>query len=310
MEESGRSMEKTITTVKDLIGWLDRQSSVPLVFAEAEQADVLQTEPRALLELVLVLRGRFVLHVGKRERELGTGDVAWINAHHGNRAELAGTGAKYACVSLDVGGREEFRRWGKGPVLEVMRGPSLEWSANAFGEAVRWHRATADPLRTTMLKASLIRLLGNLSLPGETPDGATRPARLRRALDVIDARSADSGMTIEDVARAAGMSNSTLRRMFVEHLKMTPIRYLQEVRLARARDFLARGTFGVKEVAARVGYADPLYFSKAFRKKFGRAPSDYGLWTTGPRTTDHGPRTTGLRTRDCGATGLGCAKRW
>ncbi len=273
MEENGRSMEKTITTVKDLIGWLDRQSAVPLVFAEAEQADVLQTEPRALLELVLVLRGRFVLQVGKRERELEPGDVAWINAHHGNRADLAGTEARYACVSLDVGGREEFRRFGKAPVLEVMRGPSLEWSANAFGEAVRWHRATADPLRTTMLKAALIRLLGNLSLAGESPEGATRPARLQRALEVIDARSADPGVTIEDVARTAGMSNSTLRRMFIEHLKMTPIRYLQDLRLARAKDFLARGIFGVKEVAAKVGYADPLYFSKAYRRKFGRPPS-------------------------------------
>jgi AraC-type DNA-binding domain-containing proteins len=261
-------------TVKDLIGWLDRQTAVPLVFAEAEQGEVLQTEPRALLELVLVLRGRFVLRVGDRERELEPGDVAWINAHHGNRAELAGTGAKYACLSLEVGGREEFRRFGKDPVLEVMRGRSQEWSAEAFGEAVRWHRATADPLRTTMLKAALIRLLGNLSLAGEAPEGATRPARLQRALAVIDARSAEAGLTIEAVARAAGMSNSTLRRMFIEHLKMTPIAYLQDLRLARARDFLARGTFGVKEVAAKVGYADPLYFSKAYRRKFGWPPSE------------------------------------
>jgi|GEM_PF-2759080 len=274
MEKSGRSMEKTIMTVKDLIGWLDRQTAVPLVFAEAEQGEVLQTEPRALLELVLVLRGRFVLRVGDRERELEPGDVAWINAHHGNRAELAGTGAKYACLSLEVGGREEFRRFGKDPVLEVMRGRSQEWSAEAFGEAVRWHRATADPLRTTMLKAALIRLLGNLSLAGEAPEGATRPARLQRALAVIDARSAEAGLTIEAVARAAGMSNSTLRRMFIEHLKMTPIAYLQDLRLARARDFLARGTFGVKEVAAKVGYADPLYFSKAYRRKFGWPPSE------------------------------------
>lgn len=274
MEKNGISMEKSITTVNDLIGWLDRQHVVPLVFAEVDQAEVLHTEPRALLELVLVVRGRFALRVGDRERELEAGDVAWINAHHGNRAELAGTGARYACVSLEVGGRAEFRRLGSAPVLEVMRGPSLEWSANAFGEAVRWHRATADPLRTTMLKAALIRLLGNLSLAREALEGATRPGRLQRALAVIDAHSADAELTIEDVARAAGMSNSTLRRMFVEHLKMTPIEYLQDLRLARARDFLARGTFGVKEVAARVGYVDPLYFSKAFRRKFGRPPSE------------------------------------
>lgn len=267
-------MEKNVTTVQGLIAWLDRQRKVPIVFAEADQAEVLQTAARPLLELVLVRRGRFELHVGTRRREVGPGDVAWINAHHGNRGELAGTGARYACVSLDVGGCREFARFGRAPVLELMSGPSLEWSEAAFGEVVRWHRATVDPLRETMQRAALIRLLGNLSLAGEAPDGATRPARLQRALAIIDARSADAGLTIESVAQAAGMSNSTLRRMFVEHLKMTPVEYLQDLRLARARDFLAKTALGVKEVAARVGYADPLYFSKAFRRRYGKAPSE------------------------------------
>jgi Transcriptional regulator containing an amidase domain and an AraC-type DNA-binding HTH domain len=267
-------MEKNVTTVPGLIAWIDRVKNVPIVFAEADQREVLQTEPRPLLELVLVRRGRFQLEVGELRRPVEPGDVAWINAHHGNRAELAGTGARYACVSIDVGGREEFRRLGRAPVLELMRGPSLEWSEEAFGEVVRWHRSPAEPLRETMLRASLIRLLGGLSLAGEAPEGAARPARLQRALAVLEARSAEAELTIDEVARAAGMSNSTLRRMFVEHLAMTPVQYLQDLRLARARDFLAKTSLGVKEVAARVGYADPLYFSKAFRRKFGRTPSE------------------------------------
>ncbi len=267
-------MEKNVSTVEGLIAWIERQRRVPLVFAEAAQTELLQTEPRPLLELVLVLRGGFTLQVGHCEKELETGDVAWINAHHGNRAELAGTNVRYGCLSLDVGGHAEFRNFGRAPVLELMQGPSLEWSTAAFAEVVRWHRASADPLRETMLRSALIRLLGNLSLAGEEPEGATRPARLLRALAIIDARSADAALSIDAIAREAGMSNSTLRRMFVEHLKMTPIEYLQNLRLARARDFLAKTNLGVKQIAARVGYADPLYFSKAFRRKFGRPPSE------------------------------------
>lgn len=277
-------------SVQALIHWIERQPALRLVFAEADQAHVLQTEPRPLLELVLVLRGRFTLEVGALKQEVGPGDIAWINAHHGNRAELAGTNARYACVSLDVSEREEFRQFARQPVLELMRGPRLEWSVQAFGEVVRWHRATADPLRDIMLKAGLIRLLGNLALARDAPGGATRPARLLRALAIIDQNSADPTLSIDAIARAAGVSHSTLRRMFLEHLKMAPIEYLQDLRLARAHDFLAKTALGVKEIAAQVGYADPLYFSRAFRRRYGRPPSALQQFKRKPELNGASPR--------------------
>lgn len=266
-------MEKSVTTAPQLIQWLEQVRTVPLAFAEADQADVLETDPRPLLELVLVVRGVFTLEVGKVRQEVGPGDVAWINAHHGNRANLADSGARYACLSLEVGHRREFRAFGRRPVLEVMRGPSLEWTWEAFSEAVRWHRATDDPLREPMLRAALVRLLGNLAVAGERAAGVTRPAPLIRALAVLERNSAEADLTLETVARGAGVSGSTLRRLFVEHLKMTPIDYLQSLRLARARDLLAKTSLEIKEVAARVGYADPLYFSKAFKRRHGVSPS-------------------------------------
>jgi transcriptional regulator GlxA family with amidase domain len=89
----------------------------------------------------------------------------------------------------------------------------------------------------------------------------------------MENESSDAALTIEAIARASGASTSTLRRMFLTHLKMTPVEYLQDLRLGRARDLLAKTTLGVKEVAARVGYADALYFSKAFSRRHGCPPS-------------------------------------
>jgi YesN/AraC family two-component response regulator len=47
--------------------------------------------------------------------------------------------------------------------------------------------------------------------------------------------------------------------------------------MEKAREMLASGTLSVKEVAARVGYANGNYFSKVFRRHCGFSPSEYQL---------------------------------
>lgn len=274
MENAAKLMEKNVTHPRRVVNWLQGCARVPLVFAEAEFGGVLHTEPRPLLELVLVVRGTFMLDVGTRHEPLQAGDVAWINAHHGNHADLADNDAVYACLSLDVSGEPALRAWGRRPLLRIFRGPSPTWSREAFREVVRWHRAPDSELRTAMLRAGLIRIIGHLADREPDDFGASLEARLARALALLDARSDDPELTIEDVAREAGVSLSTLRRIFAEGLGVTPMAYLQTLRLNRARDLLAKTTLGVKEVAARVGYADALYFSKAFRRAHGRTPSE------------------------------------
>lgn len=91
----------------------------------------------------------------------------------------------------------------------------------------------------------------------------------------MNERSEDPTLAVADVARTVGVSLSTLRRMFSAQLGTTPMAYLQSLRLNRARDLLAKTGLEVKEVAARVGYADALYFSKAFRRAHGQSPSRF-----------------------------------
>ena len=273
MERARNLMEKTGETLSTVFKWLARVQSVPLVFAEADQTTYLQTEPRPLLELVLVRQGRFTLHVGGRTAELRPGTVAWINAHLGNHADLTGSEARYACLSLDVGRVPAFRSLRRTPLLQLLQGPSLAWCEQAFGEVVRWHREPDGPMRHTLTRATLLRLLADLSSVEDDGGVGFRPRSIARALATLEQRSSDPELSLEDVARAAGVSSTTLRRQFLRHLQLSPVAYLQHVRLERARELLARTSLEVKEVAAQVGYADPLYFSKAFRQRFGVPPS-------------------------------------
>jgi len=54
----------------------------------------------------------------------------------------------------------------------------------------------------------------------------------------------------------------------------SPVEFIRLVRLKRAASLLQTEPFSVAEVAYRVGFNDPAYFSRAFRKEFGQAPSE------------------------------------
>ena len=95
---------------------------------------------------------------------------------------------------------------------------------------------------------------------------------LERALDYIECHLAEAP-TIEEVARATGVTAEQLRAAFLLIAGMTPSRYIRERRLsAAASDLMAGGS--VTEVAFRYGYDSLEGFSRAFRSWCGTLPSD------------------------------------
>ena len=95
---------------------------------------------------------------------------------------------------------------------------------------------------------------------------------LEQALDYIE-RHLTEAPTIEEVARATGVTAEQLRAAFLLIAGMTPSRYIRERRLsAAASDLMAGGS--VTEVAFRYGYDSLEGFSRAFRSWCGTLPSD------------------------------------
>ncbi|MBK9339125.1 MAG: helix-turn-helix domain-containing protein [Lewinellaceae bacterium] len=82
-------------------------------------------------------------------------------------------------------------------------------------------------------------------------------------------------LSIADLARVFAMSESTLLRQLKRLTGLPPIQYLLEVRLIEARRLLENRVFdSVAQVASRVGYDDARSFSRAFRQRFGKLPSE------------------------------------
>jgi AraC-like DNA-binding protein len=81
-------------------------------------------------------------------------------------------------------------------------------------------------------------------------------------------------ISIEDMSRSLGYNRTYLSKMFKQYTGMTPMHFLLKIRMERAKRLLLE-PLTVEQVAASVGYTDPLYFSKQFKKWYGRSPTEY-----------------------------------
>ncbi len=82
----------------------------------------------------------------------------------------------------------------------------------------------------------------------------------------------DSGFSINRCAAALGMHRSSLNRHFQEHIGTSPGQYLIRYRLQEAVRRLKESRDPVADIAVSVGYADPHYFSRHFKKEIGCTP--------------------------------------
>ncbi|WP_462411487.1 AraC family transcriptional regulator [Neobacillus sp. Marseille-QA0830] len=82
-------------------------------------------------------------------------------------------------------------------------------------------------------------------------------------------------ITLSDLAKMAGLSNSHYSRLFKKYIGYSPIEYLTHLRIDRAKELLAHSEIRIKEVSQSVGYEDELYFSRIFKKIVGVSPTQF-----------------------------------
>ena len=76
--------------------------------------------------------------------------------------------------------------------------------------------------------------------------------------------------------RARGYHPDYFRRYFKRHTGVSPLVYLNQLRIERAKELLRlESSLSVGEIALRCGFRDPLYFSTAFKRSVGKAPLAY-----------------------------------
>lgn len=100
---------------------------------------------------------------------------------------------------------------------------------------------------------------------------------LEKAIHFINQELDNLELDTEMLMNEMGMSQSSLYRKLKAISGQSPNSFIQNVRLKCAAEMLLQGKKNVSEVAYSVGFSDPYYFSKCFKRCFGVAPSKYTL---------------------------------
>ena len=82
-------------------------------------------------------------------------------------------------------------------------------------------------------------------------------------------------ISVDDIAKAVGVSRSHLYRVFMSNVGQSPIDYLTHYRISEACSLLKNSTLSIAEIAVSVGFFDQFYFSRVFKKVQKVPPSKY-----------------------------------
>lgn len=124
------------------------------------------------------------------------------------------------------------------------------------------------------LCAWVVRMLNKfLDTVSQTRD-APGSAQLNDALTFIRANQ-NAGLSLEEVAKQAHVSPYYLSHLFREKLGVTFVEYVTGVKIETAKNYLAHTRLPISAIAEKLGYDDPGYFGKVFRRISGMTPNQY-----------------------------------
>lgn len=98
-------------------------------------------------------------------------------------------------------------------------------------------------------------------------------ARIARVLRQIHANYAKP-MSVEDLARTAGMSAAAFHHYFKVVTSSSPLQYIKRIRLDQAKALMAHHGYNASTAALAVGYESPSQFSREFKRVYGVTPSE------------------------------------
>lgn len=98
---------------------------------------------------------------------------------------------------------------------------------------------------------------------------------MTRLMAFIEKHISDEELRIEDMADAVGMGRTVFYEKIRQLVGVSPSDFLRQVRMQRAQQLLTKSSMTVSEVAYNIGFTDPKYFTKCFKKQTGLTPSEY-----------------------------------
>ena len=153
-------------------------------------------------------------------------------------------------------------------VLNAARIPCAE----LFEDCLKAWTKRTQPDYSARTMSLLYALLDRIAEARPAYLDSRRTQALQRAAEWIETHLTDEDMTVGRLAEIAGMSEVYFRRLFHACYGVPPVKYINALRLNRARDLLSAQACTVEQAALLAGFHDKRYFYRAWRARYGTPP--------------------------------------
>jgi DNA-binding response OmpR family regulator len=107
--------------------------------------------------------------------------------------------------------------------------------------------------------------------PQDIPISSPDEQFLHKIIETVEQYLSDTGFSVDDLSYHVGLSRAQLYRKMQGLFDHSPSEFIKTFRLQRAMQLLEKG-HTPSQVCYQIGFRDPSYFSKCFRKEFGKTP--------------------------------------
>jgi signal transduction histidine kinase/DNA-binding response OmpR family regulator len=136
-------------------------------------------------------------------------------------------------------------------------------------------RATAQNLLFSRKKLKQAFLNSSINSAKELTQNDTDQVFIEKVIELIDKKIDKTDLEIADISEELGMSQSTFYRKLKSLTDLAGNEFIRTVRLKRSVELLKNTDFNISEIAYRVGFSDPKYFSTCFRKFYHVTPTEF-----------------------------------
>ncbi|MBE6688569.1 MAG: AraC family transcriptional regulator [Ruminococcaceae bacterium] len=228
---------------------------------------------RSYMVVHYIISGKGTFYCGTNKFSLGAGDMFFIfpntivkyqadkeDPWHYAWINFSGDDSQEILSHIGVSVRNPVLKFGEGSsLLPIMRAMPRDRSDNR-----------AENLHF----ASLLYEFMSLILKNRTESEESETTYFSIATHFIKNHFSDA-ITVSDIAAHVRINRKYLHCVFKKSCGKSPKEYIIEYRMKKACEFLHEPELSISNIAYSVGYSDPLMFSKMFKRKTGKSPTEY-----------------------------------
>lgn len=248
------------------------------------------------LEFVEILQGAIECHIGEEIIELREGDTFFINSGVIHKYQAPKVCREKQCMFSDILFLPEIIAPNSSLIYEKYIRPIVLYGkpflvmrqTQAWEESVQnlYHHIVnvclaEEDLTELRIQAGVSELWTRLfhylyreESEQQENKNILAQARLRKMMQFIWDHFHEK-ITLDDIAASANISKSAALRCFRSGMQTSPVGYLNDFRLNRAKELLLTSHSTVSEIAVSVGFDNVGYFDRVFRRTFGLTPKQF-----------------------------------